>query len=98
MYHGVCINAPIVTLILFKKLATDDPSNYTDALCKDIAHSARHSDSRALESVFIGGGTPSLFPEECIDRILDTIRLHYKLTQGCEITLEMNPLHLNVKK
>ncbi|MBL96445.1 MAG: YggW family oxidoreductase [Legionellales bacterium] len=75
----------------FQKTATDDPSNYTDALCKDIAHSARHSDSRALESVFIGGGTPSLFPEECIDRILDTIRLHYKLTQGCEITLEMNP-------
>ncbi|MBK7991405.1 MAG: hypothetical protein IPK05_16805 [Comamonadaceae bacterium] len=44
-----------------------------------------------LHSIFIGGGTPSLFSPQAIDRLLGDIRARLPLTPGCEITLEANP-------
>ncbi|MDR2129016.1 MAG: radical SAM family heme chaperone HemW, partial [Burkholderiaceae bacterium] len=46
---------------------------------------------RPLQSVFIGGGTPSLFTPESIDRLLAAIRARAPLRPACEITLEANP-------
>jgi coproporphyrinogen III oxidase-like Fe-S oxidoreductase len=42
-------------------------------------------------SIFIGGGTPSLFSPDGIDRLLADIRARLPLEPGCEITLEANP-------
>ncbi len=42
-------------------------------------------------SVFIGGGTPSLFSPAGIDRLLADVRARLPLEPGCEITLEANP-------
>ena len=44
-----------------------------------------------MHSIFIGGGTPSLFSPEAIDRLLADIRARLPLEPGCEITLEANP-------
>ena len=46
---------------------------------------------RKVVSVFIGGGTPSLFSAAAIDRLLAGIRARLPLTPGAEITLEANP-------
>ncbi|MDE2397043.1 MAG: radical SAM family heme chaperone HemW, partial [Burkholderiales bacterium] len=46
---------------------------------------------RPVFSVFIGGGTPSLFEPEAIDRLLAAVRARLPLEAGCEITLEANP-------
>jgi oxygen-independent coproporphyrinogen-3 oxidase len=46
---------------------------------------------RTVHSIFIGGGTPSLFSPESIDRLLGDIRARLKLEADCEITLEANP-------
>ena len=46
---------------------------------------------RQVHSVFIGGGTPSLFAPEAIDRLLGAVRARLKLLPDCEITLEANP-------
>lgn len=46
---------------------------------------------RTVETIFIGGGTPSLFSAEAIDRLLSAIRARLPLTPGLEITLEANP-------
>lgn len=46
---------------------------------------------RPLASVFIGGGTPSLFPGPAIGALLDGIRARTRLNPDCEITLEANP-------
>lgn len=46
---------------------------------------------RPLSSVFIGGGTPSLFPGPAVRRLLDGIRERAELLPGIEITLEANP-------
>ena len=46
---------------------------------------------RTLSSIFIGGGTPSLFPGPAISTLLDGIRVRTRLERNCEITLEANP-------
>ncbi len=50
------------------------------------------SDSpRPLETVYFGGGTPSLLPAEAIARLLDRIRARFGMAAGAEVTLEANP-------
>jgi putative oxygen-independent coproporphyrinogen III oxidase len=46
---------------------------------------------RNIHSIFIGGGTPSLFSPEAIDRLLGDIRARLRLEVDCEITMEANP-------
>ncbi|MAV28290.1 MAG: YggW family oxidoreductase [Legionellales bacterium] len=75
----------------FKKNSSDDFEQYTSALRQDIIDSAKHAENRQLISIFIGGGTPSLFPTKEVHRILDTIYSTYDCAPDCEITLEMNP-------
>jgi putative oxygen-independent coproporphyrinogen III oxidase len=61
-----------------------------DAL--DAAFGAPGSRARpALESVYLGGGTPSLLPADEVARILERIRLRFGLRKGAEVTLESNP-------
>jgi putative oxygen-independent coproporphyrinogen III oxidase len=46
---------------------------------------------RTIHSIFIGGGTPSLFAPNTIDRLLGDIRARVRLEADCEITMEANP-------
>jgi coproporphyrinogen III oxidase-like Fe-S oxidoreductase len=61
-----------------------------DAL--DAAFGRPGSDARpALETVYFGGGTPSLLPPRAIAALLDQIRARFGLAPGAEVTLEANP-------
>jgi oxygen-independent coproporphyrinogen-3 oxidase len=64
---------------------------YLDALRADLEASLPFVWGRRVQSIFIGGGTPSLFSPEAIDRLLADIRARLPLEPGCEITLEANP-------
>ena len=64
---------------------------YVDALLADLAQDLPQVWGRRIESVFIGGGTPSLFSVEAIDRLLSGLRALTNLQPGTEITLEANP-------
>ncbi|QEY24579.1 radical SAM family heme chaperone HemW [Neisseria animalis] len=66
-------------------------AEYTDALLADLQTELPHVWGRAVETVFIGGGTPSLFSAAAIDRLLSGIRALVKLQPEAEITLEANP-------
>ncbi|MDO5290091.1 MAG: radical SAM family heme chaperone HemW [Pseudomonadota bacterium] len=66
-------------------------ARYVDALLADLEASLPLVWGRAVHSVFFGGGTPSLFTPEAIDRLLAGIRARLPLAPGCEITLEANP-------
>jgi putative oxygen-independent coproporphyrinogen III oxidase len=71
---------------------TDLPEQrYIDALVADLESSLPLIWGRTVHSIFIGGGTPSLFSPKAIDRLLADIRARLKLTPDCEITLEANP-------
>lgn len=64
---------------------------YIDALVADLEASLPLIWGRTVRSIFIGGGTPSLFSPASIDRLLGDIRARLKLNADCEITLEANP-------
>jgi oxygen-independent coproporphyrinogen-3 oxidase len=61
------------------------------ALVSDLQHESANADGRVIESIFLGGGTPSLFSPAEIDTILDAGRRYFSLSDDCEITMEANP-------
>ena len=64
---------------------------YLDALLADLEAALPQVWGRPVISIFIGGGTPSLFSPDGIARLLADIRARLPLLPGCEITLEANP-------
>jgi putative oxygen-independent coproporphyrinogen III oxidase len=64
---------------------------YLDALVADLEAALPLVWGRPIHSIFIGGGTPSLFSPQGIDRLLSDVRARLKLEADCEITLEANP-------
>jgi len=64
---------------------------YLDALRADLEASLPLIWGRTVHSVFIGGGTPSLFSPDAIDRLLSDVRSLLRLEADAEITLEANP-------
>ena len=66
-------------------------ARYLDALRCDIEAALPFVWGRRVHSIFIGGGTPSLFSPAAIDQLLTDIRARLPLEPGCEITLEANP-------
>jgi putative oxygen-independent coproporphyrinogen III oxidase len=72
--------------------ASDLPEGaYLDALRADLEAALPLVWGRKVHSIFIGGGTPSLFSPEAIDRLLGDVRARLPLEAACEITLEANP-------
>jgi len=64
---------------------------YIDALVADLDASLALVWGRTVHTIFVGGGTPSLFSPQAIDRLLADIRARLRLSPACEITLEANP-------
>jgi putative oxygen-independent coproporphyrinogen III oxidase len=72
--------------------AADLPEQrYIDALMMDLEAALPLVWGRTVHSIFIGGGTPSLFSPDAIDRLLGGVRARLRLEADCEITLEANP-------
>ena len=72
--------------------AADLPMDrYLDALMADLEASLPFIWGRRVHTVFIGGGTPSLFNPDQIATLIQDIRARLPLDAGCEITLEANP-------
>jgi oxygen-independent coproporphyrinogen-3 oxidase len=72
------------------KLA-EPPSGYIDALIRDLDADLPLIADRKIESVFFGGGTPSLFQPDEFARLLEAIASRVPLAVGAEVTLEANP-------
>jgi putative oxygen-independent coproporphyrinogen III oxidase len=64
---------------------------YLQALMADLEASLPLIWGRSIQSIFIGGGTPSLFSPQSIDQLLSGLRARLNLLAGCEVTLEANP-------
>ncbi len=69
---------------------------YACALCKEL-FLKKHLVGK-LKSVYIGGGTPSLLPEECFRQIFSCLKDNYELSPGTEVTVEANPGTLSESK
>jgi putative oxygen-independent coproporphyrinogen III oxidase len=71
---------------------TDLPVDaYVAALTADLDQDLPQVWGRTVHSVFFGGGTPSLFKPDAIERILDAARARLRFSPGAEVTMECNP-------
>jgi putative oxygen-independent coproporphyrinogen III oxidase len=66
-------------------------ASYIDALIRDFDIEAPRLEDRMIDTVFFGGGTPSLFPPEDFARLLGALRQRIAFAPDVEITLEANP-------
>jgi len=71
--------------------AVSTQDTYINALFADLEASLPLIWGRSIQTVFLGGGTPSLFSPEAIDRLLSGIRARVRLAPNAEITMEANP-------
>jgi len=68
-----------------------EEENYIEALIRDLDSELPRIWGRTINTVFIGGGTPSLFSPESLDKLLSAIRARLNIHPAIEITLEANP-------
>jgi len=68
-----------------------DEGRWRRALVDQVADAARQVPGRVVNSIFFGGGTPSLMPPETVAAVIAAIRTGWQLADGLEITLEANP-------
>jgi len=64
---------------------------YVKALSAHLEEVGIRSGGYAVDTIYFGGGTPSLLPANYLSQLLDTIRRRFDLTKDAEITLEANP-------
>ncbi|KAJ0923811.1 putative coproporphyrinogen dehydrogenase [Helianthus annuus] len=86
---------PIVALgSTSPETADDDPRilNYINTLIREIEATQTHFDPHPpLQTVFFGGGTPSLVPPRLVAKVLDTLRSRFGICLDAEISMEMDP-------
>lgn len=64
---------------------------YVEALCKEIESQGVEADAYEVDTIFFGGGTPSILPAEDFVTIMKSIQKHFKVSREAEITIEANP-------
>lgn len=72
--------------------------DYTTALCREIAGRGGILSAGKIDTVYIGGGTPTILPDDCLLRIIDCLRSHGRIEAGAEFTVEANPGTLDSEK
>ena len=72
--------------------------SYVDALVSDLESALPSIWGRPVQTIFFGGGTPSLLSAHAIDRLLAAVRARVSLVPGAEVTLEANPGTVEAEK
>jgi oxygen-independent coproporphyrinogen III oxidase len=69
-----------------------------DAIKKELELRSGYLDNEIVETVYFGGGTPSILDTGDLMEIWDIVQKNYSLSSGLEVTLEANPDDLNLEK
>ncbi|GJS36245.1 radical SAM superfamily protein [Tanacetum coccineum] len=96
-----CHYCDFPVLALGSSSPDDDPRvvNYINLLIREIeATKTRFENNPPLETVFFGGGTPSLVPPRLVAKLMDTLRAKYGVTLDAEISMEMDPGTFDARK
>lgn len=68
-----------------------DINSYTDAVCLEATRRTAFMHTNSVDTLYFGGGTPSMLTSEQVNRIYDTLASNYNLSNLKEFTLECNP-------
>jgi len=73
----------------------DDNTSFIDALLKEASLRKDYLGDDYVSTIYLGGGTPSVFSVKELGTILNHIKNLFKVTEDCEITIELNPEDTN---
>ncbi|MBK9388926.1 MAG: radical SAM family heme chaperone HemW [Bacteroidetes bacterium] len=76
-------------------ISAADNSDYISAMISELTIRRDYLENEKVSTIYIGGGTPSLFSVRELDTLLNIINKLYTIEEGCEITIEMNPDDIN---
>jgi len=93
---GIYIHIPFCKKLCFycdfyHIIATGDNAPFTEALLKEASLRKEYLADEKVTTIYLGGGTPSVFSVDEIKTILDHIYKEFNVTEECEITIELNP-------
>lgn len=75
-----------------------DQERYVAAFKRELAHFAAWTPGRTVQSIFFGGGTPSLMLPRTVERILEAIAGHWSIDPDAEVSLEANPSSVEAER
>lgn len=75
-----------------------DEDRYINALLQDLAHQSAQVENRQIQTIYIGGGTPSLLSPTAIQHLMERIHHLLSVAQHAEVTMEANPGTINQQK
>ncbi len=75
-----------------------DQARFAAAFAREIATLAGRAPGRTVQSIFIGGGTPSLMEPATVGTILDAVAAHWPLAPEVEVTMEANPSSVEAER
>lgn len=77
----------------FLSFAADDnvKKKYTENLCVEIMRTAKEYGKRPVDTIFLGGGTPTVLPVELFNEIMGVVNENYSVLPDAEISMEVNP-------
>jgi len=73
-------------------------NSYAEAVIKELKEKKDQYKNYIIDTIYFGGGTPSLIDEKYIEQIIDTINKNFKTINTPEITIETNPENITDKK
>ena len=76
----------------------EEQVQYVKALCKEITAYEEVAKTYRVDTIFIGGGTPSFLNEDLLEQVLETVRQTFAIADDAEITIEGNPDSLTKDK
>lgn len=75
-----------------------EEADYVNAYDRELAHFAQQTPGRKVQSVFFGGGTPSLMDPRSVGAILESIGKYWQVDPKAEVTLEANPTSVEAER
>ncbi len=81
----------------FPNRGEQDFRDYTDELCRRIREFGRENGKRTADTVYFGGGTPTLLPTECFEDIMQALKEAFDIEADAEITTECNPASIDAQ-
>ncbi len=81
----------------YSRVGFSDFDRYTDALMLELEDMAALAEDRQIDTVYIGGGTPSLLPPKNMLSILEKIDDAFDVAKNAEVTMEANPATVDGK-
>jgi oxygen-independent coproporphyrinogen III oxidase len=97
---GIYIHIPFCKKLCFycdfyHVISPEDNSSFIDALLKEASLRKDYLGEDSISTIYLGGGTPSVFSVKDMGKILNHIKKLFPVTKDCEITIELNPDDVN---